>query len=59
MKVARVVGNLVASAHHPAYDGHKIMLVRPEGPKGEPPLPLPARPVEGTSASSSVTADTA
>lgn len=35
MKVARVVGNLVATAHHPDYDGHKIMLVQPETPTGD------------------------
>ncbi len=34
MKIARVIGNLVASAHHRAYDGHKVMLVRPEKPDG-------------------------
>jgi ethanolamine utilization protein EutN len=35
MKVARVLGNVVATVHHPTYDGHKIMVVRPEGPGGE------------------------
>lgn len=35
MKIATVIGNLVATAHHPDYDGHKIMLVRPETPSGE------------------------
>jgi len=34
VKVGRVIGNLVASAHHPDYDGHKLMLVRPEKPDG-------------------------
>ena len=36
MKIARVIGNVVATAHHPDYDGRKIMLVRPETPDGEP-----------------------
>ncbi len=35
MKVCRVIGTVVASAHHPTYDGHKVLLVRPEGPGGE------------------------
>lgn len=34
MKVARVLGSLVASAHHPSFDGRKILLVQPEGPDG-------------------------
>ncbi len=36
MKVCRVIGTVVATAHHPSYDGHKVLLVRPEGPDGEP-----------------------
>jgi len=36
MRVCRVIGNVVASAQHPAYDGRKVMLVRPEGPSGAP-----------------------
>jgi ethanolamine utilization protein EutN len=36
MKICRVIGTIVASRHHPAYEGHKIMLVRPELPNGEP-----------------------
>lgn len=36
MKVARVIGSVVASAHHPSFDGRKIMVVVPEGPSGEP-----------------------
>lgn len=35
MRLCRVIGTVVASAHHPAYDGHKVLLVRPEGPGGE------------------------
>ncbi len=34
MRVARVIGNIVASAHHPAYDGHKLMLLCAESPDG-------------------------
>lgn len=29
MRLARVVGSLVASVKHPAFDGHKIMLCQP------------------------------
>ncbi len=36
MKLARVIGTAVATAHHPGYDGRKVMLVRPEGPDGQP-----------------------
>lgn len=35
MRLARVIGNVVATARHPAYDGHKIMLLRGETPDGE------------------------
>ena len=35
MRIARVIGTVVASAHHPTYDNRTIMLVRPEGPNGE------------------------
>ncbi len=31
-----MLGTVVASRHHPDYDGHKIMLVRQEHPNGEP-----------------------
>ena len=31
MKVCRVLGNVVASAHHPAYDSQTVLLVSPEG----------------------------
>ncbi|MCK5688695.1 hypothetical protein KAI87_05455 [Myxococcota bacterium] len=30
MKVCRVLGNVVASAHHPAYDSQTVLLVSPE-----------------------------
>lgn len=36
MRICRVIGTVVATAHHPTYDGHKIMLVRPETPTGDP-----------------------
>jgi ethanolamine utilization protein EutN len=36
VKLCRVIGTVVATAHHPAYDGQKVLLVRPEGPAGEP-----------------------
>ena len=29
MKLCKVLGNVVATAHHPAYDGHKLMVVLP------------------------------
>ena len=29
MKLCRVEGNVVATAHHPAYDGQKLMIVQP------------------------------
>lgn len=36
MRLCRVIGTVVAAAHHPTYDGHKVMLVRPETPDGKP-----------------------
>jgi ethanolamine utilization protein EutN len=35
MKLCRVIGTVVASAQHKAYDGHKVMLVKPENPDGK------------------------
>lgn len=29
MILARVLGNVVATAHHPSYDGHKLMVYQP------------------------------
>lgn len=29
MKLCRVTGNIVATVKHPAYRGHKIMIVQP------------------------------
>ena len=34
MRIARVIGNVVAAAQHPTYEGHKILLGRPEKPDG-------------------------
>lgn len=36
MRVCRVIGTVVATVHHPAYDGRKLLLVRPEDPFGAP-----------------------
>ncbi|MEE8410481.1 MAG: EutN/CcmL family microcompartment protein [Myxococcota bacterium] len=36
MRICRVIGTVVASAHHADYDHRKVLLVRPEGPTGEP-----------------------
>jgi microcompartment protein CcmK/EutM len=29
MKLCRVEGSVVAAAHHPVYDGHKLLIVQP------------------------------
>ncbi len=34
MKLCRVVGTVVAPVHHPAYDGHRLLAVRPIDPDG-------------------------
>lgn len=34
MRLCRVIGTVVATAHHPAYDGKTTLLVQPEGPDG-------------------------
>lgn len=36
MMLARVVGEVVATTHHPDLDGRKLLLVQPEGPDGAP-----------------------
>ncbi len=36
MILARVIGTVVASAHHPAYDGRKLLVVQPIEPSGDP-----------------------
>jgi ethanolamine utilization protein EutN len=35
MKVCRVAGTVVGAAHHPAYDGKKLMVVQPLDENGE------------------------
>lgn len=34
MQIARVRGSVVATMHHPVYDGHKLLLVQPVGLDG-------------------------
>jgi ethanolamine utilization protein EutN len=36
MKICRVLGTVVATAKHPAYVGHKLLVVQPEDEHGEP-----------------------
>jgi ethanolamine utilization protein EutN len=36
MKLCRVTGTVVGAAHHPAYDGHKLLVVEPLGGALEP-----------------------
>jgi len=36
MRICRVIGTVVATAHHPSYDGRKVLVVRPEDPAGAP-----------------------
>lgn len=35
MILCRVLGSVVASAHHPVYDGRKVLVVQPIEPEGE------------------------
>jgi ethanolamine utilization protein EutN len=35
MKLCRVEGNVVASVHHPVYDGQKLMIVVPVDGSGD------------------------
>ena len=35
MRLARVIGTVVATVKHPTYVGHKIMLCQPLAPSGE------------------------
>jgi ethanolamine utilization protein EutN len=39
MLLARVVGHVVATAHHPGLDAATMLLVRPEDPAGAPAGP--------------------
>jgi ethanolamine utilization protein EutN len=34
MRICRVIGSVVAAAHHPAYDARTVLLVRPETASG-------------------------
>ena len=34
MKIGRVIGTVVAPVHHPAYDGLRLLAVRPLDPDG-------------------------
>jgi microcompartment protein CcmK/EutM len=34
VKIGRVVGTVVAPIHHPAYDGQRLLAVRPLDPDG-------------------------
>ena len=36
MKLCRVEGNVVAAAHHPVYDGQKLLIVQPVDGDCEP-----------------------
>ncbi len=35
MRLCEVIGTVTATAHHPSYDGHKVLLVRPVTPQGD------------------------
>jgi len=35
MKLAKVIGTAVASAKHPDFEGHKILVVQPVKPDGK------------------------
>lgn len=35
MKIATVIGTVVAPVQHPAYEGQKLLLIRPEHPEGQ------------------------
>lgn len=39
MKIARVVGNVVATLKHEAYDGRTLLMVEPVDPYGKPAGP--------------------
>jgi microcompartment protein CcmK/EutM len=34
MKLCRVLGNVTATVKHPAYVGHRLMIVQPIDPRG-------------------------
>lgn len=35
MKLCRVIGNVVATVHHPVYDGQTILIVQPVDERGK------------------------
>ncbi|RJP33263.1 MAG: ethanolamine utilization protein EutN [Candidatus Omnitrophota bacterium] len=39
MRLARIVGNVVSTLKHEAYDGKKLLLAEPIHPTGEPSAP--------------------
>ena len=39
MRLARIIGTVVSTVHHPAYDGKRVMLCQPLSPQGEPEGP--------------------
>jgi len=39
MKLARVIGTVVATAKHPAYEGQTLLLCEPVEPSGRPTAP--------------------
>ncbi len=36
MRLARIIGTVVSTVHHPAYDDKRVMLCQPLSPSGEP-----------------------
>ncbi|MEW6356461.1 MAG: EutN/CcmL family microcompartment protein [Planctomycetota bacterium] len=36
MIIARVLGSVVSTVHHPIYDGRKLLVIQPEMPDGKP-----------------------
>ena len=34
MRICRVIGNITATVKHPAFAGHRLMIVQPVDPKG-------------------------
>jgi microcompartment protein CcmK/EutM len=36
VRLCRVTGTVVGAAHHPGYDGHKLLVVEPLGARLEP-----------------------
>jgi len=36
MRLARVIGTVVSTVHHQAFDGQRVLLCQPLAPNGEP-----------------------